>query len=119
MRDLIFLEGLTVQALIGVYDWERTARRPLVLDLQLEVDLGPAGASDAVADTVDYAAVTASIEAEVAAASPQLLEALAATICERLLREFGQVTALTLTVHKPGILPRVRDVGIRLRRARR
>ena len=75
MSDLIVLEGLEVQALIGVYDWERTARRPLVFDLRLRVDLRRAGRSDDVADTVDYAAVAEQVSALVAQSTPQLLEA--------------------------------------------
>lgn len=118
MSDLICLHGLAVSALIGVYDWERTARRPLRLDLDLEVELSAAGRSDAVADTVDYAAVTAAVEAVVAAESPQLLERLAERVLTRLFAEFAALTAITLTVHKPGILPQVEDVAIRLRRQR-
>jgi 7,8-dihydroneopterin aldolase/epimerase/oxygenase len=118
MSDLIRLHGLAASALIGVYDWERTARRPLRLDLDLELDLRAAGQSDAVADTVDYAAVTAAVEAVVATESPQLLERLAEQVLTRLFAEFAALTAITLTVHKPGILPQVEDVAIRLRRPR-
>lgn len=118
MRDLIMLRGVALQALIGVYDWERTAPRPLTVDLALGVDLAPAGDSDAVADTVDYAAVTALLETVCAAEQPQLLEALAARLVRALLETFQTVQAVTLTVHKPGILPQVQDVAIRIYRER-
>lgn len=118
MSDLIILEGLAVEALIGVYDWERTARRPLVLDLRLTVDLRRAGQSDDVADTVDYAAVTTLVEAVVADTTPQLLETLAEAICARLLAAFAAIQSIALVVHKPGILPQVRDVRIEIQRSR-
>ncbi|MBU0789479.1 MAG: dihydroneopterin aldolase [Polycyclovorans sp.] len=118
MSDLILLHGMEVEALIGVYDWERHAPRPLVLDLELSVDLHAAATSDRVQDTVDYAAVAACVTALCQREQPQLLEALAGRIARALLAEFATLTALTLTLHKPGILPNVRDVAIRLSRAR-
>lgn len=118
MSDLIHLHGIAVSALIGVYDWERTARRPLMLDLDLEVSLARAGQSDDVTDTVDYAAVVERLRAVVAAEQPSLLERLATCIADALFAEFDPLSALTLTVHKPGILPDVADVAIRIRRSR-
>lgn len=118
MSDLILLHGLQVDALIGVYDWERTAPRPLVLDLELAVDLSAAASSDDVHDTVDYAAVSDCVTTLCAREQPQLLEALAGRICLALLAQFGALNGVTLTVHKPGILPNVRDVAIRLTRSR-
>jgi 7,8-dihydroneopterin aldolase/epimerase/oxygenase len=118
MSDLILLHGMSVEALIGVYDWERTAPRPLTLDFELSVDLTAASRSDAVEDTVDYAAVATCVEAVCRREQPQLLEALAGRICQALLAEFAALQTLTLTVHKPNILPNVRDVAIRLTRSR-
>jgi 7,8-dihydroneopterin aldolase/epimerase/oxygenase len=118
MHDLILLHGVALHALIGVYDWERTAPRPLIVDLALGVDLAPAGDSDAVADTVDYAAVTELLEKVCAAEQPQLLEALAARMVRALFETFQTVQAVTLTVHKPGILSQVKDVAICIHRQR-
>jgi 7,8-dihydroneopterin aldolase/epimerase/oxygenase len=118
MSDLIVLEGLEVQALIGVYDWERAARRPLVFDLRLRVDLRRAGRSDDVADTVDYAAVAEQVSALVAQSTPQLLETLAESLCAHLFARFMAIEAIELVVHKPGILPQVRDVRIEICRQR-
>jgi len=35
----IYITGLAVDTLIGVYDWERTAQTQLLIDITLEVDL--------------------------------------------------------------------------------
>lgn len=83
MSDVILLNGMAVEALIGVYDWERVAPRPLMLDLALSVDLSAAARSDDVQDTVDYAAVAACVTAVCAREQPQLLEALAGRILQR------------------------------------
>lgn len=117
-HDLILLRGLAVETVIGVYDWERTAPRPLLVDLELSVDLAAAGASDRVGDTVDYAAVTACLEAVCTHCQPLLLEALAAAMARTLFEQFEPLRWVRLTLHKPGILGQVKDVAIRIVRRR-
>ncbi len=36
--DKVFIEGLTIDALIGIYDWERRIRQDLVFDLEMGFD---------------------------------------------------------------------------------
>lgn len=117
MTDWIGLEGLVVAARVGVFDWERRAPRPLVLDIRLTLDLRTAGASDALEDTVDYQAV-----ADVAAAAGverhyALIEAYAERLAHALFARFP-CTALALTVRKPGAVARTRSLGIHIERAR-
>ncbi|OZB06575.1 MAG: dihydroneopterin aldolase, partial [Idiomarina sp. 34-48-12] len=33
--DKVFIEGLVVDAFIGVYDWEHKQTQPLILDLEM------------------------------------------------------------------------------------
>jgi len=58
MQDTVFIEGLQIDALIGVHEWERHAPRPLVCDLQLAFDNRVPASSDALADTLDYEAIS-------------------------------------------------------------
>ena len=37
--DYVFIEGLEIEALIGIYDWERRIRQPLVFDIEMAFDL--------------------------------------------------------------------------------
>ncbi len=54
MKDVILLEGIQVPAALGVTTAERRARRPVLLDLEIEVDLRAAGASDRIGQTLHY-----------------------------------------------------------------
>ena len=36
--DKVFIEGLEIETLIGIYDWERRIRQPLVFDLEMSFD---------------------------------------------------------------------------------
>ena len=35
MTDIVYIQGLSVETTIGVYDWERTIKQTLVLDLEM------------------------------------------------------------------------------------
>ncbi len=115
--DRIFLHGLALDAVIGVHAHERDARQPLLLDLEFETDHRIAAASDALADTLDYAAISERIRAWAAKTRFELLETLLERMAAMLLAEFP-CRALRIRVHKPMAAAAIgcADVGIELRR---
>lgn len=113
--DNVFIEALEVDATTGVHDWERQMRQRLRLDLTLGWDTLPAGRSDALPDALDYAAVSERARAIAEASHYYLLEALAETLAQQLLSEFG-VPWLRLTLTKPGAVPGARAAGITIER---
>lgn len=100
MTDIVFIEGLQVEALVGVYAHERDAVQPLLLDIELGYDNRKPAASDDVADTLDYAGVCARARQLVAEREPQLLETLAEALAADLLRSFDATTA-KVRIRKP------------------
>ena len=107
----VYIKGLRAQAVIGVYDWERLIRQPLVMDLEMASDTARAAASDAIADALDYAAIAQQVIALVEASEFQLLESLADAIATMVMREFG-VPWLRLRLGKPGAVAEAEDVGV-------
>ncbi|MGY6518491.1 MAG: dihydroneopterin aldolase [Lysobacteraceae bacterium] len=89
MSDRVFIEGLRVDALVGVYEHERHGRQPLRVDLELGYDNRVPAASDDLADTLDYAEVCAAVRDLAASRGDQLLEVMAEAIAELLMRRFG------------------------------
>ncbi|MGH9068031.1 MAG: dihydroneopterin aldolase, partial [Acidimicrobiales bacterium] len=69
----------------GARPEEQERAQPFEVDLDLELDLGPAGRSDALADTADYGRVVATVSAVVSGRRYALLEALAEAIAGELL----------------------------------
>ena len=61
--DRVFIEGLEVDTVIGAYDWERGIRQCLRLDLSFAWDNRPAAAGDDLTLALDYASVSARIQA--------------------------------------------------------
>ncbi|MFN4262622.1 MAG: dihydroneopterin aldolase [Thioalkalivibrionaceae bacterium] len=116
-RDVVFVNDLMVDAVIGVYEWERRVPRPLRIDLELETDTRDAAATDSIGRTIDYEIVARRV-AEIAGHHPHhLLETLAEDISSAILNEFG-CYRLRLTVAKPGAIAGAREVGIRIERDR-
>lgn len=116
--DIVFLSDLRVDALIGVWDWERRIRQTLVIDVELGTDMSRAGRSDDISDTVDYKAVCDRIIGATRASEFKLIEALGEHLCATVLEEF-EVQWIKLRINKRGILREARDVGIVIERGNR
>ena len=116
--DLVFVRDLRIDAVIGVYAWERDIRQTLIFDLEMAVDLERAAASDDLADAVDYKAVSDRLRAFVGASRFQLVETLAVR-CAALVRDEFGVGWLRLTVNKRGAVGAGTDVGIVIERGER
>lgn len=114
----VFLRDLSVETVIGVGEEERAAPREVLLDVEMEADLGAAAGSDDLAHAIDYAAVAETVRAHAKASRFRLLEALAGSIADLVLGRFGAVQAVTVRARKESAVPGARAVGVTLRRAR-
>lgn len=116
--DIIYLRGLRIDTVIGIFDWERQHRQPVVLDLEMATDIRSAAASDDIALTLNYKAISEALIDFVEASRFELVETLAEACAALLQTEFG-ITWLRLSLSKPQALSRARDVGIVIERGRR
>ena len=116
MNDRIEIAGLWLETVIGVYDWERSLRQRLLLDLTLYTDTRPAAQTDDLARTLDYKAITDRLIAHAEGSSHQLVETLAEELATLVLRDFG-VSRVQLRLSKPGALPRAQNVSVCIERS--
>ena len=118
--DQIELQGLRLFALVGALPEEWNRAQPLEVDLYLTVDLAPAGASDALADTVDYGAVCTAVEGVVAIGWVRLLERLAERMAAAVLAVDERVDEVTVAVRKvrPPVPQDLATSGVRIARRR-
>jgi 7,8-dihydroneopterin aldolase/epimerase/oxygenase len=114
--DTVFIEGLEIEALIGIYDWERRVRQPLLFDIEMAFDNRVPAASDAIADTLDYKAVSKRIAEYVSQSGFGLVETLAERVAAVILDEFA-VRHVRLKLSKPGAVRGARAVGVMIERA--
>lgn len=119
MTDRIDLRGVSALGRHGVLDFERTRGQLFTVDLTLELDLEPAGSSDDLADTVNYAEIAHEVVDHISGEPFDLIEALAARIAASVLAH-DPVEAVEVTVHKPQAPVGVpfTDVAVRIRRER-
>jgi len=119
LSQVIELRGLRVMGTHGALAEEQTKPQPFEIDLDVELDMSAALASDDVEDTVDYGAVVSLAERVVATEHFNLLEALAGRIADAVLAD-ERVTAVTVTVRKlrPPVAADLATAGVRLTRRR-
>ncbi len=119
--DRIELRGLRCVGTHGVLTEEQERAQPFEVDLDLEVDLRPAGVSDALADTVDYGAVADVVAATVSGArSFALLEALACHVADAVLDVDRRIRGVHVALRKlrPPLAVDIDTVGVRVTRTR-
>ena len=118
--DRIELRGLRLVGRVGVLDLERSQDQPLEVDVRLAVDLALAGASDDLADTVDYGAVCAQVAATVAEGHVALLERLTSRVADAVLALDPRIAAVEVTVRKlrPPVPHDLATSGVRVVRTR-
>ena len=120
MSDAIVVTGLRVVASVGVLDEERERPQPLIIDCVVDLDLERAGASDSLADTVNYAALVLAADQIARAKHHDLLESLAEEIARAGLDLDARISAVSVSVTKvrPPIGLDVDSVGVRRTLAR-
>ncbi len=84
----------------GALPEERDRAQPFEVDVEVEADLAAAGATDVLADTIDYGALAASVDRVVAGEHHRLLERLAARVADEVLAVDAGITSVTVTVRK-------------------
>ena len=118
MPDRIFVRDLHLRTIIGLHDWERDSSQDVVINLEIETDLTHPSETDELTNAVDYRTLTKRVIKHVEQSHFRLIEKLAGTIASMALEEFPPISAITVTVDKPGALRFARSVAVQLRRER-
>ena len=119
--DVIELRGLRLAGVVGVLPHEQAQPQPLEVDLDLHLDLAPAGRSDVLDDTADYGALCDVAERVVTTTSYALLEALAEHLAAaRARRRRRGSTRSPSSVRKlrPPVAQQLSTSGVRITRGR-
>ncbi|MDF2144622.1 2-amino-4-hydroxy-6-hydroxymethyldihydropteridine diphosphokinase [Knoellia sp. p5-6-4] len=119
MTDQIVLKGISAKGFHGVLDFEKRDGQTFVVDVVMDIDLAPAGASDDLADTVNYAEVAGDVVGIIEGEPLDLIEAVAERIATAVLTR-PLVEAVEVVVHKPEapVGHPFTDVQVRVRRER-
>lgn len=116
--DKIWIRGLSVATIVGTRPEERLTPRTVTFDIELELDLRPAGIGDDLERSVNYQQVAARIVALGRETQYRLIESLAEHAAARILEEFPPVERVRIVLAKPGALTEAAAVGVAIERAR-
>ncbi|MGH8051921.1 MAG: dihydroneopterin aldolase [Methylococcales bacterium] len=114
--DKVFIEALEIECVIGIYDWERKIKQPIMLDIEMAFDNRIPAASDNIEDTLDYKAVSKRLIQFVSESEFGLVEKLAEQCCKIILEEFN-VSNVKLKLSKMGAVRGAKAVGVMLERS--
>ncbi len=113
--DIIFLRGLEIDTVIGIYDWEREIKQTIVLDIEMATNISKAAETDDITHTLDYKAVSERIVKFVEQSEFYLVEKLIEEIAVVLQSEFN-IPWVRIILNKRGAISRAKDVGIIIER---
>ena len=116
--DIIFLGGLEIETIIGIYDWERVTKQTVILDIEMAFDIQKAAQTDDIQYTLDYKTVSHRIISFVEASQFLLVEKLISEIADIIRNEFN-VPWVKITLNKKGAIRGASDVGIIIERVAR
>jgi 7,8-dihydroneopterin aldolase/epimerase/oxygenase len=103
MTDRIVLANMQFEGRHGYHEWEQHESQPFEVDVELVLNLQPAGIDDDLTKTVDYGRVYAIARQIVESTTFRLLEALAEAISHEVMADFPSVHEVGVRVRKPKV----------------
>ena len=116
--DIVFLRALRIETTIGIYDWEKQIKQPVILDIEMASDIASGAATDRIEDALDYKAVSKRLKQFVGESRFGLVETLAER-CAGIVREEFGVRWVRLSLNKIGAVSDAADVGVIIERGER
>ena len=113
--DKIFLRELEIEAVIGIWEWERRIKQVVSIDLEMAADARVASGTDSVGGTLNYRDVAKRLIEFVGESQFELVETLAEAVARIVIVDFG-VAWTKVAVAKPGAIEGSRTVGVMIER---
>ena len=115
--DKILVRQLRVDAVIGIHDWEKAIKQPVLIDLDMSFDCSQAAKTDDINEALDYFAVCQQVTLMVSSSRFELVETLANAVAEMLLQDFP-CQKVKLALYKPDAITNAQAVGVRIKRSK-
>lgn len=99
--DKIVISGVRAIGYHGVLQSERDAGQSFIVDCEMFLNLKSASTSDDLKKTIDYGEVSLLIKEIVEGKAVNLIETLAGSIADAILKRYRKIQKVVVTVHKP------------------
>jgi len=118
MLDRIHIRDLLVNAIIGINPDERVTKQDVLVNATLYFDTRAAGASDDMAESINYSTITKALKSHIETSEPGLVEKLVADLARVCFETDGRIEEVRITAEKPGAVTFTRSVGVTIHRTR-
>ena len=115
--DIVYIRDLRIDAVIGIYDWERRIDQQINVNIEMGWDNRNAAKSDNIEDTLNYKAAAKLVKDLVDKSEFQLVEALAEHIATLLLDKMN-IPWIKVSLGKPMAVTDSSEVGVVIERTR-
>jgi|TARA_B110000240_G_C13493247_1_gene450598 dihydroneopterin aldolase len=116
--DTVFIRDLSMDAVIGVFGWERQVQQKITINLEMATDISKAAKTDDLEYTLDYKSISQRIRTLVDENQPKLVETLIELIAKTVMQEFN-IPWLRISIAKPGAVRGSEAVGVTIERGQR
>jgi 7,8-dihydroneopterin aldolase/epimerase/oxygenase len=116
--DIICINELRLDILIGIYDWEHKVPQTVQLDLEIGIPEKDGPRSDRIGETIDYSKVVARIEQSLREHHFLLLERLSEHVAQIIAQDFG-APWVKVSATKLAPLRNVRRIGVTIERGKK
>jgi dihydroneopterin aldolase len=113
--DIVFITGLRLETIIGIFDWERDKIQPIILDIEMGCSIRKAVQSDNIKDSIDYFTVAERLKLLARQHTYQLVESFAEEVSRIILQEFN-AEWVRVKLNKPLAVSDAQGVGVIIER---
>lgn len=113
--DRVFIRNLTTETIIGIYDFERVQKQPIIVTLDMAWDNRKPANTEDITDALDYEKISNSVKSLIENSSYQLVETLTEAIAKHVITTYG-TAELTIELQKPDAIAFAEAVGIKITR---
>lgn len=115
--DTVFIHGLKVDAIIGVFEWEKNISQPLIYDIEMIGCQRQSAITDNIEDAINYKTVCERVAQISKSHQVSLLEKMAQLVADMILTEFRPEKVI-ITIHKPTAITNAQSVGVKICRSK-
>lgn len=111
--DKIIIKGLKLDCIIGVNEWERNKKRPVIIDITAYTDISKAANSDNLDNAVNYKEICDLVVNFVKQSHFYLVETLTEEIANICLKNF-KIKKIKVIILKPKALELAESAGVEI-----
>jgi FolB domain-containing protein len=114
---IVKIKNLKLKTILGVYDWEKTFDREIVINVEMETDFVNAAQSDNLNDAIDYDIITSKIKNLITKKRFKLIEKMTQEVLEVILED-DRIKKCKVEIDKVGVVEGVESFSVTIEKTK-